>query len=287
MGVTVMSLAPCRLSVFLARDAPVGVVLRRGPSAWARLSLWHTETDTFEHGQWIKCRVYERRSDLSPDGSLFAYFARGVPRSSGTEPGEAGADSWLAVSRPPYFTALALWFVGGTYYTGPLFRDRRTLWTGFAATPPDRGALPSWLSLQTDPPPYIDRTNDWTERTVFINRLLRDGWTGGGSGGPETWELRNPQGNGTLLMVERGDADSRTFGGRHVLEYAFQTGAADLTSLGTATWAGWDHRGRLVLARDGRLLQRRPDGALDELADFNGQSPEPRPAPAWAGTWPG
>ena len=67
--------APCRLFVYLAREAPIGVVLRRGPSAWARLSVWHTNTDSFEHGQWFKGRVYERRSDVSADGSLFVYFA--------------------------------------------------------------------------------------------------------------------------------------------------------------------------------------------------------------------
>jgi hypothetical protein len=284
MGATVMPVAPCRLSVFLARDAPLGVVLRRGPSAWARLSLWHTDSDTFEHGQWIKCRVYERRADLSPDGSLFAYFARGAPRTPGAEP---GADSWLAVSRPPYFTALALWFVGGTYYTGALFRDRRALWTGFGASPPDQGVLPAWLSLQTDPPPYIDRTSEWTDRTVFINRLLRDGWTTtGAAGGPETWERRNPRGEGTLVLVER-DAGMHAFGGRHALEYArYAEDGGDLTILGNATWADWDQRGRLILARDGRLLHHQPGGTLHELADFNGQPPDPRPAPAWASIWP-
>jgi hypothetical protein len=63
--------APCRLFVYLARDAPAGLVLRRGPSAWTRLSLWHTDSDTFLHGQWFRGRIYERRSDLSADGSLW------------------------------------------------------------------------------------------------------------------------------------------------------------------------------------------------------------------------
>src|SRR5687767_8832105 len=103
---------PCRLFVILAREVPVGVVLRRGPSAWARLSVWRTDADTFEHGQWFRARVYERRCDLSPDGALFAYFARksGLPTPEAPD----RQDSWLAVSRPPWFTALALWWVGGT-----------------------------------------------------------------------------------------------------------------------------------------------------------------------------
>src|SRR5215212_10102385 len=108
---------PCRLHVYLARDAPLAVVLRRGPTAWARLSLWHTDTDAIEHGQWMTGRVYERRCDVSADGALFASF---IQRLSGPAPAGQKADSWLAISRPPWFTALALWFVGGTYYTGVL-----------------------------------------------------------------------------------------------------------------------------------------------------------------------
>ena len=80
-----------------AREAAVGVVLRRGPSAWARLSLWHIDEDWFEHGQWMRARVFERRSDLSADGSMFVAFVRG---SAG--PRHGNADTWVAVSRPPW-----------------------------------------------------------------------------------------------------------------------------------------------------------------------------------------
>jgi hypothetical protein len=122
--------APCRLFVYLARDAPVAVVLRRGPTDWARLSLWHTDSDGFAHGQWLKGRVYERRSDLSADGSLFAAFVR---QSGGRDPRR---DSWIAVSRPPFFSALAVWFVGGTSHTGAFFPARSALWLGFPAGHP-------------------------------------------------------------------------------------------------------------------------------------------------------
>jgi hypothetical protein len=100
------SFAPCRLFVGLALRAPAGVVPRRGPSRRVQPSVWHTDTKTFEHGQWMRGRVYERRCDVSPDGSLFAYFVRkdGV-RSANLEQ----VDSWAAISRPPWFAALALW----------------------------------------------------------------------------------------------------------------------------------------------------------------------------------
>ena len=50
-------------------------------------------------------RVYERRSDLSPDGSLFVAF---VPVRVKRKQKGRSADSWIAVSRPPWFSALAL-----------------------------------------------------------------------------------------------------------------------------------------------------------------------------------
>src|SRR5262249_44616225 len=66
---------PCRLHVLLAREAPVAVILRRGPSAWYQVILWRTDRDTFEDGAWFKGRLYEERCDLSPDGELLLYFA--------------------------------------------------------------------------------------------------------------------------------------------------------------------------------------------------------------------
>src|SRR5690349_2052072 len=65
---------PARLFAILARNAPKGVILRRGPSKWVELILWDTANDTFERGQWFKGRIYERGCDLSPNGSYFLYF---------------------------------------------------------------------------------------------------------------------------------------------------------------------------------------------------------------------
>ena len=50
---------PCRLLVILAREAPVGVIFRRGPSRRVELIQWHTDTDRFEREQWFKGRINE------------------------------------------------------------------------------------------------------------------------------------------------------------------------------------------------------------------------------------
>jgi hypothetical protein len=268
------------LFVYLARNAPIGVVLRRGPSAWARLSLWQTDTDTFEHGQWMAARVYERRSDLSPDGSLFVAFVRGSSTLRST-------DSWIAVSRPPWFTALTFWPVGGTYCTGGYFPTERTLWLPLGPVEPESGTLPNWLSLDPAQPHYLDRSSNWTERTVFINRLLRDGWERVDGARLETWARPNPTNKMTLLMTEHSDRDFHAFGGPHVVEYAVKVSARDeLIPLGRATWADWDQRGRLVIAQNGRLVHWESSDAQHPIEDFNAQEPAPEPAPGWASVWP-
>jgi hypothetical protein len=283
---------PCRLFVFLARDAPVGVVLRRGPSNWFRLSLWRTDTDHVEHGQWMSGRVFERRSDLAPDGSLFVYFAR---RAAGPLPPDAGAaDSWVAISRPPYFKALALWFVGGTYWVGGFFPPAPaprsparalSVFVGGGTWPPSQGTLPPWLHV-TGELPFVDRTHQTGDRLVFHNRLLRDGWARIAGHRAATWERPQPNGEWTLVLVETG-WDAQAYGGPYVVEYAvYSTRAGVFLPLADVTWADWDHRGRLVVAQRGRLLAGQPGTTLREIADFNAQVPEPAPAPPWAHEWP-
>jgi hypothetical protein len=87
--------------VLLASHAPVGLVIRRGPSKSVATLLWDRRRDKFQLGQWFKGRIYERRSDLSPDGKYVIYFAMNGKWHS-ESPG-----SWTAISRVPYLKAVA------------------------------------------------------------------------------------------------------------------------------------------------------------------------------------
>ena len=83
------------------------------------------------------------------------------------------------------------------------------------------------------------------------------------------------------------NTDFRAYGGRYVIEYLLRAGNGGAeVSLGHATWADWDQRGRLILARDGLLLHWESPGLIHLIADFSDQTPDPQPAPAWATTWP-
>ncbi len=65
----------CRLFGLVARQARKVVVFRRGPSKQCCLILWDLATDSFEIGQWVKTRVREQWSDVSPDAAYLIYHA--------------------------------------------------------------------------------------------------------------------------------------------------------------------------------------------------------------------
>jgi len=101
--------------------------MRRGPSRWWHLTLWNTRQDRFSSGQWFGGSLYPRKCDLSPDGQLLSYFA-GKYRLGARD---HGYDlTYIAVSRPPYFTALALWPVGDTWGGQTMFTDDGTFHAG-------------------------------------------------------------------------------------------------------------------------------------------------------------
>jgi hypothetical protein len=122
--------APCRLSLVFASSAPVAVVLRRGPTDWVEIIKWNTAKNTFEDGQWLHGRIFGERCGLSPDGKLLVYFAAKhgrVDRSKGYK------DTFTAVSKPPYLTALAMWPEGSTWGGGGRFIDNKTLRLAYGA----------------------------------------------------------------------------------------------------------------------------------------------------------
>lgn len=108
-----------RLHLYFARDVEKAVILRQGPSRQFRMILWDRRDDTFEDGQWTKNRVYPERCSISPDAGHFLYFMLDGHWSSAAE------GAYTALSRPPYWTALALFPEGSTWGGGGVFLDAR------------------------------------------------------------------------------------------------------------------------------------------------------------------
>lgn len=108
-----------RLHLYFAREAPRAVILRQGPSRQFRMILWHTDTDTFEDGQWLKKKVYAERCAIAPDGRHFLYFMLDAKWQSPSE------GAYTVLCRPPWFTALSLFPEGNTWGGGGEFLDSR------------------------------------------------------------------------------------------------------------------------------------------------------------------
>jgi hypothetical protein len=159
---------PARLHVLLARRAPVGLVIRRGPSKQVATIGWDRRRDRFTLGQWMKGRIYERRADLSPDGRHVIYFAM-----NGHWRAEARG-AWTAIARAPYLKALSLFPKGDCWHGGGLFTSDRGYWLndGYG-----HATLRDEAGLSRDPVPPVAQGFGAECPNVYYRRLLRDGWS--------------------------------------------------------------------------------------------------------------
>jgi hypothetical protein len=283
--------------VLLARTASVGVILRRGPSHWVQLIHWDTKQDVFTPGQWFHGRIYELRCDLSLNGKLFVYAAY-KPGNARKHPDYG--DRWTAISKPPYFTALALWrcdFYGGGYFQ----KNNRMLLNHL-----DENREPH---PQHQPKIEIIQADEYSimHNSIFWNRLGRDGWVAGLPGQKtevEVLEKHPGRDHETILfhtfaMIRYSKSHKRltlfiraigkknmAWDGvynqwlyRRYAEYEYgllDTQTSQTVTLDGATWADFDQQKRMVFARAGKLFSAElvnDEFHFSELADFNSNQP--------------
>jgi hypothetical protein len=278
--------------MILARSAPMAVIFRRGPSKWVESIKWNTHTDTVEYGQWFKGRIYERRCDLSPDGTLLIYFASKI--NAHTVKDQEYTYAWTAISKPPWLTALALWPKGDCWQGGGLFEDDKTVLLNhkpqYASPHPKH--VPQGLVVCANPQAQGE------DDPIYSSRLTRDGWKV-----QQEWQVRYEYGKGGFITdspeirMRRHSTRplrlslTRTLSRLVYKElFVLETDAGQpVLDLRNADWADWDHSGRLVFLMSGKLIV----GTFDEtnqivcreLADFNSQRPEAKVAPDWAARW--
>lgn len=106
--------APARLIGYFAKSAPVCIILRRGPSRYTLMIKWHTDTDVFEVGQWIRGKV-----------DSFSMTGIGSHAAIGVMGGIEG-EQYAVVCRPPYFSALEA-RIGGLCFTYYAFDEANGL----------------------------------------------------------------------------------------------------------------------------------------------------------------
>jgi hypothetical protein len=282
-----------RVYCIIARDSRRAAVFRRGPSKRVCLLTWDLECDVLKAGQWFKGRIYERRSDLSPDGTLLVYFA-----ASFRQPHY----SWTAVSRPPWLSALEFfpkgdcWGGGGMFETGnwlklnhapaeeptavristtrPGKRAAKYLraqakrpWERQAEAPETSTAKAGRLRIG-DLGEYAGRGED---DPIQWLRLTRDGWFWPESGiptetqhksGSRFWITydppiirRKPIGRTGLFIQVSKHAMLEKAGRWNVETLEIVDGKKAVIPLGRVDWADLDHNCDVVFAAHGRLCR--------------------------------
>ena len=261
---------PPRIYGIVAREAPICVIFRRGPTNRVQTLQWNTETDEITPGQWFLGRIYEKRGDLSPDGKFMAYFA-----AKRSDQRTRQQQTYTVISHTPYLRALALWWKGDSWGGGALFESA------------DHVLLndPEWLHRE----PFVEdadhpcplrvsrldapRGEDWP---IEFMRLERDGWV-----------YSEPAEKG-LLERRVGDFTVRAtyWGG---VTYSLLNSEGEERSLEGWEWADVDCRGTILGAREGKLLRAGPkdlfEGAETEVADLSPHRFNRVRAPDWAARW--
>jgi hypothetical protein len=255
--------------------------------------------DTFEIGQWLKGRIYERRCDLSPEGDLLMYFA-----ASWRKPYQ----SWSAVSRPPFLTALALWPKGNAWGGGGQFESRNRIllnhqeWETELA---ENFSVPKWATVTN----FGEYSGGGEDDPVWSSRLTRDGWVLTRVPGktkpdwtakvtwvyepPLLWEKAHPVKPGNYILQMSVLGIDEKDGSWYVAEHSVVSADGTVISLGRSEWADWSPKGDLLYSQGGRLYRLRwkhrvlaPIEATEEIADFSELKFQQCEAPGEARQWP-
>jgi len=260
------------LYCIFARAADRAVIFRRGPTHQVRLISWNMKDNSFEPGQWFNGRIYERKSDLSPDGTKLVYFAAKHKPPNPT---------WVAISSPPFLTAHLLWPKSGTYDGPSLFESANVLGLGVYScetdlTPRTGDQAPPGFSVVARP--YLG----YFYRREDHDRMVRDDWSVF-AGEPK---YRSDSDEAPVLYRKKIDSqfamEMRAF--NRVTHYGVRDANGNLIAL-NADWA--DTRGgRMYFSRDNKLFQMEI-GTADpvEIGDFTDMRFEEIAAPDWAKSW--
>jgi hypothetical protein len=260
---------PARLHILLASKSTHAVVVRRGPSKQVATFLWDRNGDRFSLGQWLKGRIYERRSDISPDGKHLLYFAM-----NGRWQSTVGG-SWTAISRAPYLKAISLYGKGDCWEGGGLFLSNKKFWLNDHYFQPARVQFES-KSIVRDAAYWPSLRYNAEDTGVYYVRLQRDGWTlikQSNHSLDATATFEKPLANGwTLRKIAHEQIGAPPGKGCYWDEHAVIDNKGHETVHTDWEWADVDGK-RLVWSAEGSLfaasVEQRSLGKSKLLRDFN------------------
>lgn len=133
-----------KIRTTFSQNGRYGVILLEGPGRWTRMLKWDLKKDELIEGQWIHAPILN--FSINSDASLILCFVQSYKPQH-----EYG--TWVALSKPPWFTALALWQIGDSWGGGGSFLNDKKIY--IRPTPSQHifhGALPKGLTWTAELP---------------------------------------------------------------------------------------------------------------------------------------
>ncbi len=315
-----------RIDGIVATEANKAVVFRRGPSKLCLQLMWDFDSDAVTAGQWLSGRIYTRRCDISPDARYLVIAATNYSQShrdKNQHPTENlwECAGWTAISRPPYFTAIGLWFSGGAWNGGGIWKSNSEIalnpapgmWRAILKPPKRIRVTSLGFSGSEDEPIFSTRlrARGWVERREEETTLVNPGWM------ERTKDLfdilgnmgRFPDMEAINELIEESSPKWKTevsglmekpfargFLRRETWAIRERWSVYDENGVERRAWApkAWhpqwvdvDGQGRIVFGEHGCLWAWSgfPEGEIKLVADLNPYKFEGVAAPDWAKEW--
>ncbi len=166
---------PCRIEGIVAAEANRAVIFRRGPNRFWQQLVWDLDSDRVIPGHWLKGMVRVPRCDVTRDGRYLVLCANNyanIWKPHKTPPGlpEYRSSGWTAICRPPFYTALALWFSGDSWFGGGICNGNREIWLNSHSSWEEHIAPAGPVAVR-----HKDSLSSWDE-PIFTMRQERHGW---------------------------------------------------------------------------------------------------------------
>lgn len=220
---------PARLHVLLARQSHTGLVIRRGPSKHVGVFAWDRRTNEFELAQWLKGRIYERRSDLSPDGKYWIYMAMNGHW------GDNSIGSWTTIARAPWLKAITLYPKNSCWNGGGLFCTNKSYWLDENEDIKAK-VKSSEVRRIKDYKLFGDYGGECLH--VYYNRLQRDGWSMIGDKNNAIF-LKSISNNWTLKKICHAQINSPEGKGCYWDEHQLISPSGEIFEYPSWEWAEW------------------------------------------------
>jgi len=233
--------------------------------------LWDMTTDSVVPGQWLRGIVLSEFAEVTPDCSLVAYHA-----SDHRYPSMRSVKDcceWVAVSRPPYFTAIGMW---STHRIWPQEIEQNT-------------------NLKDGPLAKVALSLAKSVKAEICSLLIKNGWNPVSKDFNRDWrEIYTAKSRPIVFTKFFGESTAFYEICWKVDQRKFETSVTVIAESGNicltlnvnkqALWIDTDASGRLVFADKGCLWAwaNFPEGEPTLIADLNGNTFEEVPPPAWA-----